>query len=287
MVRGERLQAAVEAALQDLGALAVTLTDTGDFPVLEPHPNEAPSFASAAVTGLFDEGCAAESLCAALVTRVDALEDDAVHFAWRVEEDYVTAWQSSLEPLHFGENLWVCPAGTAPPVDNAIVIKLTPGVAFGSGEHPTTTLCMEWLAAHDLGGLTVVDYGCGSGILGITAAVLGADKVMCVDHDPQAVESTEANARLNGVDHRIEAWLPDQEPTLAADLVIANIVLDPLLSLRDHFAALLRPDGRLIVTGLLTDQATTLLEHYAPVFCQVELKSRDDWRMISARRRAT
>lgn len=285
-VRGEQLQSAVETALEDLGAVAVTLTDTGDFPVLEPHPQELPSFASARVCGLFDDSAAAESICAALCKRVAGLKPDDIQWAWQTEKDYVTAWQSSLEPMCFGDRLWVCPEGTEPPDSATTVIQLTPGVAFGSGEHPTTTLCLEWLAGRDFSGLTVIDYGCGSGILGITAAVLGADKVLCIDHDPQAVTATRDNALLNGVDQSVEACLPERAPTCAADVLIANIVLDPLLTLRDHFASVLRPQGQLVVTGLLADQATTLVEHYAPVFGQVELKSRDDWRMVSARRRA-
>lgn len=285
-VSGEQLQEAVELALEEIGALAVTLIDAGDAPVLEPQPNESPRFSTATVCGLFDESSHPDIIRKALTDRVTTLRAGDVQCTWQVEKDYVTAWQSTLEPLRYTDDLWVCPDGTAPPVSADTVILLTPGLAFGSGEHPTTALCMQWLAGQHLKGLTVVDYGCGSGILGVTAAARGAREVICVDHDEQAVTATQANAKLNGVQQQITACLPDQVPELKADVLVANIVLDPLLSLRDRFASLLRQNGQLVVTGLLADQAECLLEHYAPVFDHVALKSREDWRMISARRRS-
>ena len=203
-----------------------------------------------------------------------------------VERDWVTETQQAVPPTRFGRRLWVVPPGSPAPAGDAVCVELVPGLAFGSGAPATTALCLEWLDGIDLDGATVVDFGCGSGILAVAAAKLGAAEVMGLDHDPQALTATRCNAEANGVGDRVRCALT-APPALAgrAHVVVANILAGTLVTLAPSIAGLLRPGGRLAVSGVLEEQAGTVSEAYAP-WCEIcGVVARGGWVRVEARRR--
>ena len=189
----------------------------------------------------------------------------------------------SYHPIQCGERLWICPSWREPVDPNAVNLLLDPGLAFGTGTHPTTWLCMQWLDQQDLRGLTVIDYGCGSGILGIAALLLGADKVIAVDNDPQALLATRDNARRNNIDDaRIECFLPQNIPAgLRGDMVVANILADPLTSLAPNLAATLDAGAAICLSGILQSQADELMACYQHWFSQLTLTTKEEWVRIA------
>lgn len=278
---------ALETVLTDAGALAVTLRDAADSPVLEPSPGTTPLWPSVRLIALFDADCDTEKLRAGLrrhfapssvpMLRIDPLED----------RDWSRAWMDHFRPMRFGRRLWVCPTGQQVDAPGAVVARLDPGLAFGSGTHPTTVLCLEWLDAHAPADMEVVDYGCGSGILGIAALLLGAGRVDAVDNDPQALWATADNARRNHVDDRCHCWAPESLPQARKrPLLMANILARPLISLAPLFARLLETDGRLVLSGLLETQVDTVRTAYAPYFNDFATAEREDWMRLTARRTA-
>jgi ribosomal protein L11 methyltransferase len=275
---------AVESALLDVGASSITFLDHGDEPVLEPKPGEIRLWRDTLVRALFQESSDAAlnlnrlaSVLGPHVTqtaRVRAVKDQVWERAW------LTGWKS----LRFGRRLWVCPrAAEAPPDPEAVIVRLDPGLAFGTGTHPTTALCLQILDSMDLTGKTLIDYGCGSGILGLAALKLGAAHVTAVDLDPQALLATRDNANRNEVTSRItvqgiEASLPP------AQFVIANILAGPLIELAPKFTLACESGGHLLLSGLLKTQAYTLKAAYASGFDIVQVIERDEWCCIHARR---
>jgi ribosomal protein L11 methyltransferase len=277
--------ALIEAALEGAGALAVTLGDAGDTPQLEPMPGTAPLWPDVRVTGLFPDDAQtrirAEELAATLAevlaepARLERIED----MAWE------RAWMDGFSPMRFGRRLWVCPRGQPPGDENALVVTLDPGLAFGTGHHPTTALCLRWLDAAGVVGKQVIDYGCGSGILAIAALRLGAARALAVDHDPQALEATRANAAENGVRERLLVCAPEAMPESTADVLLANILAGPLVALAPGLSALVRPAGRIVLSGLLRDQADTVMAAYAPAFTLDAPVFEEDWALLSGQRR--
>ncbi|MFC1689470.1 50S ribosomal protein L11 methyltransferase [Pseudomonadota bacterium] len=277
-----------EEALEGVGALAITLQDDEDNPVLEPDPGATPLWPTVHVRGLFVQGVEKHTILAALRDVPGA--DRPENIRWRNvdEQDWERAWMDRFAPMKFGSRLWIVPGGMSIPHDPAnIEIQLDPGLAFGTGTHPTTALCLEWLDGIDVAALTVVDYGCGSGILGIAAALKGARKVVCVDNDPQALEATADNAARNGVDHMLSCHLPDAVGRLQADVVLANILADPLVSLAARLTGFLRPGGQLALSGILEDQAQGVLDAYRGVLEQVSISQQEEWVLLEGRRSAT
>ncbi|MDZ7685056.1 MAG: 50S ribosomal protein L11 methyltransferase [Gammaproteobacteria bacterium] len=198
----------LEALLWDAGAVSVTVEDGGENPLFEPGPGEIPVWEKVVATGLFEDGCRPEAVKEVLVTA-----DFDVAFIDEVQDrEWEREWLSRFEPMRFGQRLWVCPSGHQVAEHEAIVMHLDPGLAFGTGTHPTTRLCLEWLDANTRARQRVMDFGCGSGILGIAAILLGADEVVGVDNDPQALQATFANAARNGVEDRIRLYLPEDSP---------------------------------------------------------------------------
>ena len=275
---------AVEAALLEVGASSITFVDRGDEPVLEPKPGEVRLWSDTLVRALFQESSDAalnlDRLASVLgphvtqTARVRAVQDQVWERAWLV------GWKS----LRFGRRLWVCPrAAEAPEDPQAIVVRLDPGLAFGTGTHPTTALCLQLLDSLPIEGRSVIDYGCGSGILGVAALKLGAAQVIAVDLDPQALIATRDNAHRNGVAQSItvqgiEAYLP------SAFCVVANILAGPLIELAPKLTLACEPGGHLLLSGLLKTQAYAVKGAYASGFDMVQVIERDEWCCIHARR---
>lgn len=200
------------------------------------------------------------------------------------DQDWVRAWMDRWQPLHFGANLWVVPSWLTPPDADAANIILDPGMAFGTGTHATTAMCLEWLAAHPPRNLEVIDYGCGSGILAIAALKLGAAHALATDTDPQALVVSNENAERNQVTERLALYLPDAVPAEAsADVVLANILAGPLVQLAPRLTALVRPGGRLILSGLLANQAAEVEAAYAAHF-MFERHEHDGWAMLTGQK---
>jgi ribosomal protein L11 methyltransferase len=227
-----------------------------------------------------DPASIATALAAALpgapVPRFEVLADKA----WERE------WLKDFRPMRFGRRLWVCPGGMQAGETDAVRIELDPGLAFGTGTHPTTALCLEWLDAQPVDGRQVVDYGCGSGILAIAAARLGAARVRAMDIDPQALIATRDNAVRNGVIDRLDITGDPELGPASADLLLANILAGPLVELAPRFARAVRPGGLIAVSGLLADQAATVTAAYRPWFDIGTTATREGWALVAGRRRA-
>ncbi|GAB5413342.1 MAG: 50S ribosomal protein L11 methyltransferase [Congregibacter sp.] len=275
--------AAFESALLELGALSVTLEDREDEPLLEPAVGTTPLWRAIRISGLFPADFDAPGAVAALKRggvecnpRVEILED----------KDWEREWMAHYQPMRFGERLWICPSWKTPPDPDAINLLLDPGLAFGTGTHPTTAMCLRALDGMALKGHRVVDFGCGSGILGIAALRLGAQELLCVDNDPQALAATHENARRNQVPLDLQqVTLPGNYDRAAyaksCDLVLANILAGPLESLAEELCAFLKPGGRLVLAGLLDSQAANLISVYAPWLKLSALFQQDEWVCLS------
>jgi ribosomal protein L11 methyltransferase len=268
-----------EEALLAAGATSITLQDAADDPVLEPAPGTTPLWPRVRVTALFDTSVDAAAVIASLraelgVPLADAKFEILEDRAWERE------WLKDFRPMRFGRRLWICPGGQSIPAsedhDDACVIELDPGLAFGTGTHATTALCLEWLDGASVAGKTIIDYGCGSGVLAIAALKLGASGAWAVDIDPQALLATRNNAERNGVGERLHVGLPTELPS-SSDIILANILAVPLLQLAPTFAALLPAEAQLVLSGILRNQAATVASRYAAWFHIASEGVRDDW----------
>jgi ribosomal protein L11 methyltransferase len=262
------------------GAVAVTLEDNGDQPILEPGVGQTPIWKQTCLTALYPADADIPSVLLHFPPelihngnqRVEILED----------KDWEREWMQHYQPMQFGSRLWICPSWLEPPVPDAVNLLLDPGLAFGTGTHPTTEMCLQELDAMSLVDKTVVDYGCGSGILAVAALKLGASRALGVDYDPQALTASQDNAARNGIaqgsflvtspDHgEHQAW--GQQ----ADLVIANILAGPLMELSATLLQFLQPKGTLMLSGLLQSQAQGLCEHYANHITLHIAREKDGW----------
>src|SRR5689334_11423667 len=280
-------QAEVEAALDDLGALAVTLLDAEDHPIFEPAPGETPLWPEIALSALFEPDRDRVGLVHVLTDLVPDLAPEQIGFRTVEDQDWTRAWMDQFQPMRFGRRLWIYPWNIEPPADDAgaIVVRLDPGLAFGTGTHPTTALCLEWLDMLDLSGHTLIDYGCGSGVLAIAALKLGAARVVGVDNDPQALAASRDNAERNGVAERLTLLAPDAFAPEPADALVANILAGPLAELAPRFAACVKAGGALALSGILQGQEAELVERYAASLEALAVDAREDWIRISGRRR--
>ncbi len=280
--------ALAELTLEQLGALSITLEDDQDHPVLEPGPGATPLWPSVHVRGLFEEGTDRDRVLAALLNVSITTRPEQV--CWREvgDQDWERAWMDRFVPMKFGKRFWIVPSGMQIPFDpQNIEIRLDPGLAFGTGTHPTTALCLEWLDGQDVGSATVVDYGCGSGILGIAAALKGAGRVICVDNDPQALEATADNAERNAVSGIIQCHTPQSYDRPEADIVMANILANPLIGLASVLLGSLRPGGSLALSGILQEQAGEVSAAYQAGLDGITLENRDDWVLLQGQRSVT
>jgi len=288
--------------LTDAGSVAVTLQDAVsegvEQPLYEPPLGETPLWKTTRVLGLFEAGINADAIIAELSATLGTNFIVGVQVEHVEDKDWERECLDNFRPMHFGARLWICPSWHTPPDTDAINLLLDPGLAFGTGTHATTALCLEWLATAKLQGLDVIDYGCGSGILAIAAAKLGARRVWAVDNDPQALQATRVNAAKNSVaifegelDVRasppgIIVSLPEAGRNFPADLLLANILALPLIEFAPYFAMLVRPDGRIILSGILNGQAGDVAEAYAANFLMAEPVERDGWVRLEGRRKS-
>ncbi len=279
---------ALEEALFASGALSVTLTSKADEAILiEPAPGELPLWEQGiVVTGLYDQGVdinEALPILQACLGTDDLPLRDAHALA---DREWALEWTKYFQPMQFGENLWICPSNQAVPAEKineqTQIITLDPGLAFGTGTHPTTAMALTDIATHNVRGQRVIDYGCGSGVLGIAALKMGAQQVIMTDIDEQALSTTRQNAQINAVDARMRCYLPDDMPDTPADFVIANILLAPLLTLKDTFASLCRAGGRILLTGLLKAQVPQIIARYEDDFADFAITEQGDWAMVIA-----
>ena len=277
-VRVSRQNAAlVESLLQNEPVLALTMTDDADDPVLEPGVGETPLWPSVCVTALFTGDTAVEPLTRVLSLVPGVDRPQQVNFRRFEDQQWERVWLERFKPMQFGRGLWIAPGDQEVPAEAVYVLRLDPGLAFGTGSHPTTRLCLQWMDGHDFFGQTVLDYGCGSGVLGIVAAIKGAADVVCVDNDPQALMATRDNADRNDVTENFQVLLPSQYQPRQADVVLANILAGPLMELAPVLLASLRPGGSLVLSGLLEGQAEEVADAYRPHIDHLTRTGNEGW----------
>jgi ribosomal protein L11 methyltransferase len=280
--RGELTRA--EEACMQLGALAVSLADAGDEPLLEPAPGETPLWQAVRLQALFAYG-ANPGIAAATLAAVLDIAPDAIAIQHVEDRVWEREWLKDFRPMRFGHRLWVAPAGQRPTEPATVVLELDPGLAFGTGTHATTALCLEWLDRQVRGGEQVLDYGCGSGILALAALKLGADAALACDIDPQALMATRENASKNGLAAKIR--VAEDPETVAGhfDLVLANILARPLIELAPRLATHCRAGGVMALAGMLARQAAEVAEAYRPWFDIAPESEREGWSLLAGRRR--
>ncbi|WP_024299135.1 50S ribosomal protein L11 methyltransferase [Methylomicrobium lacus] len=277
VITDEKTAPEVADLFSDLGAVSVTYMDAEDESVYEPAIGETKIWSNTEVIALYELDADIEDVSA----RVRRAFDAALLRDWRQEliEDqaWERAWMEYYHPMKFGDKLWVCPTGQEQEEPGTVCMLLDPGLAFGTGTHPTTALCLEWLAEHDLAGKTVIDYGCGSGILAVAAVLLGAKVAHAVDIDPQALTATLSNAEKNAVQDKIKVYLPEQLPAMQADIVLANILAKPLCELSARISELVVPGGALILSGILAEQTEQVADAYRALIELNAPMQQEDW----------
>lgn len=263
----------------DLGAVSVTYMDAKDEPIYEPAIGETKIWAQTRIIALYELTVDPENMkCRTLKHfQQEALEDWV--FEEIADQAWERAWMEYYRPMKFAGKLWVCPTGQEQREENTVCLILDPGLAFGTGTHPTTALCLEWLASHDVTGKTVIDYGCGSGILAIAALLLGAKMVYAVDIDPQAITATEGNAVKNNVQDKIICCLPEQfkATNVKADVVLANILAKPLIDMVGLITGLVVSKGQLVLSGILSEQADSIIDTYQTFLPLNKPVQQEDW----------
>ncbi len=273
-----------EDALLEVGAVSVTFMDAEDQPIFEPDLGTTPLWSHTHLLALFEADTDADAVFAhlQLLTGAALPEHQAEVIA---DQDWERSWMDNFQPMRFGQRLWIVPSWHAAPEPDAVNLLLDPGLAFGTGTHPTTALCLEWLDGQDLEGCNLLDFGCGSGILAIAALLLGAKQAVGTDIDYQAIEASRDNAERNGIDAgRLPLYLPEQLPAEQADVVVANILAGPLVALAPQITSLVKPGGRLALSGILAEQGEDVAAAYAEAFDLDPLCIRDGWVRISGRR---
>jgi ribosomal protein L11 methyltransferase len=263
----------------DLGAVSVTYMDAEDEPVYEPAIGETKIWTNTRVIALYE--LTADPANIRSQTLKHFQPEVLKYWEFEVIEDqpWERAWMEHYRPMKFADKLWVCPTGQEQREENTVCLILDPGLAFGTGTHPTTALCLEWLASHGLTGKTVIDYGCGSGILAIAALLLGAKIAYAVDIDPQAITATEANAEKNKVQDKIICCLPEQFKlaNVKAEVVLANILANPLINMAGQITDLLVSGGRLVLSGILSEQVGSVIDAYRPFLSLNKPVQQEDW----------
>lgn len=285
-------EARIETALSELGAISVSLLDAADADnenaILEPGVGEIPLWADITLLALFTDDTHEGLLLHALDAFDDGIDWSQATFRTVADQDWERAWIDQFKPMQFGKRTWIIPWHAEPPgeAENAVIIRLDPGLAFGSGTHPTTALCLQWLDGLELKDKTVLDFGCGSGILALAALKLGAKAAIGVDNDPQALLASQNNADRNGVGQELQVFLPDSEPHARYPVVVANILAVALISLVATLAERTQPGGVIALSGILKGQEPEVLSAFSPFFDNLSVTRMDDWIRIDGIRRS-
>lgn len=281
-----RFQDEIVEHMEAADAVSITWQDAEDDPILEPRPGEMRLWDNLVITALYEEDADLDPLLLTLEVhktdwRITSLTVETVE-----DQPWERAWMDSFQPMCFGKRLWIYPSWHELPDDNSIKLLLDPGLAFGTGTHPTTALCLEWLDGQELVGKKVLDYGCGSGILAIAALKLGANLAVGVDIDPQALQATQDNAGRNGVQPALlPVYFPQDLPDRQYDVVMANILADPLQELAPALLAALRPGGHLVLSGILAEQADGIRNTYQAVLNNFAIVQKEGWIRVTGTRR--
>jgi ribosomal protein L11 methyltransferase len=280
----------VEDLLMAIGAQAVTMRDGANQPIYEPKLGTTPLWDNVTLVALFD----AEQPLAEQMSKLAELYSNEYQRnfpAYKIElvedKDWVREWMDTFKPMLFGERLWICPSWLEPEDASAVNLKLDPGLAFGTGTHATTALCLRWMDQFDFSQKRVVDFGCGSGILGIAALLLGATHMVGIDIDPQAILASGENAQRNDINKQdIELYLPEDSPDVQVEVVLANILAGPLVELKDAILSYLLPGGHLVLSGILASQSQDVVKAYKERCDILEVSEEDGWVRISAQMRS-
>ena len=279
----------VEEIFARHGAHSVTLTDGGDLPVLEPAPGETPLWSDTRITGLFSADADLSALTEDLVATLSLDTLPMHHVESLADREWAREWLKDFGPMQFGERLWICPSDSSAGDESAVVVRLDPGLAFGTGTHPTTAMCLEWLDGMSHDDKTMLDYGCGSGVLAIASLKLGCTSAMAMDIDPQALIATTENATNNGVDEDLTVVGSDAEIQGSFDIVVANILAGPLVELAESVTTRLSSGGKLALSGILSEQVDGVRDAYSPwiAFDEPAYQSQGDqnWARLSGKRR--
>ncbi len=276
----------LEDLLLEAGASAVTLQDAKDQPLYEPELGSTPLWTHTIVIGLFDAHVDMDVVISMMKEQspLETFPDYKVEIV--EDKDWEREWMSQFQPMQFGNRLWVCPSWKDIPDPDAVNLMLDPGLAFGTGTHPTTALCLEWLEQQtDIDQGSIIDYGCGSGILAIAALLLGAQKAVGVDLDPQALKATIDNAQRNQIaPEKLQVFLPEKQPDMQAEVVVANILAGPLVELAPLLASKTKSGGKLALSGILAEQADEIVETYKQWFDVQPPVLNDGWALVSGKR---
>lgn len=278
---------AVGDALSELHAQAVSFIDAKDTPVYEPKPGEVLLWPDTQVIGLYDADIDLKSVIESL-SAMDLFSDSFNYALDQLEDkEWEREWMDDFHPMRFGRRLWICPSWRDAPDPSAVNIKLDPGLAFGTGTHPTTSLCLRWLDEQNIENKNVIDFGCGSGILGVAALKLGAAAVIGIDIDPQALIASKQNALNNGVEHKLALFLPEHQPNTSVDIVLANILAGPLKELNKTISDFCKPEAYLVMSGILLSQANEVMTVYEKDFLFEPIAAEGEWVRLVGQRRAT
>lgn len=279
----EALAEPLSDALMEAEAASVTFEDAKDQPIFEPEIGTTPIWGVTKVVGLFDAEVDSKAVIELLTQIIPQVPAEQYKVEQLEDKDWIRAWMDQFKPMQFGDNLWIVPSWCEPPQPEAINLMLDPGMAFGTGTHPTTSLCLTWLDQNAPQGLDVIDYGCGSGVLALAAKKLGAKNVKGTDIDPQAITASQQNAERNNA--QIEFALVKEFDSEPADLIVANILAGPLKELSPEFDRLLKPGGTLVLSGLLSNQAQDLVKHYKTVGIELDtMQTQEEWGLLAGKK---
>ena len=280
----ESLAEPLSDAFMEVNAASVTFQDAKDQPIFEPELGTTPIWKLAKVVGLFDAEVDSQSIIQQLTQYIPDIPAHAYKVEQLEDKDWIRAWMDQFKPMLFGDNLWIVPSWSQPPKPDAVNLMLDPGLAFGTGTHPTTSLCLTWLDRHPPKDLSVIDYGCGSGILALAAQKLQAASVAGTDIDPQAITASQQNAERN--QEHIEFALVENFSPPPCDLLIANILAGPLKQLATEFDRLLKPNGTLVLSGLLAKQADELIAHYQTFGIELTtFEQQEEWGLLAGQKK--
>lgn len=281
-VVAEAIAEPLSDAFMEAGAVSVTFEDAQDQPIFEPEIGTTPIWDKTKVVGLFDAEIDPKSVIQLLTQQIPQVTASAYKVEQLEDKDWIRAWMDLFQPMQFGDNLWIVPSWLDAPRPNAVNLMLDPGMAFGTGTHPTTALCLTWLDQHAPKHLSVIDYGCGSGILALAAQKLGAASVVGTDIDPQAITASRQNAERNH--EAISFELVKNFDSNPVDLLVANILAGPVKELAGEFIRLLKPGGTLVLSGLLANQAEGLITHYRDLGVELDtFETQEEWGLLAGK----